>query len=243
MEEYLYKKLENKYGKEFADWAKKNNNVERKYLLAGCKNWKEYKDKNARKLGFKNNAERYRERKREYNWNIGLCGPKEFNEDSPSYFGDIGERLFKLFLEEIIFRDVKITDYNDEGVDFICKNARQEFIDKHPQFRLEINKEYSIQLKLRCLADTWMGSIGWSFGRLCYNNVPDYFILCGWNYNREEGPLHIWLFHKDEIIRGKKFWIRNVLWITNKPRYLIEFNKYELRDELEKLISINMNIE
>lgn len=44
--------------------------------------------------------------------------------------------------------------------------------------------------------------------------------------------MHIWLIHKDEIIRGGKLWRRDAILITDRPFYLLQFDKYELKDEL-----------
>lgn len=42
----------------------------------------------------------------------------------------------------------------------------------------------------------------------------------------------------NSMVRGKKFWKRDSLWITNAQKSLIEFKKYEFSDRLEKLKDI-----
>jgi hypothetical protein len=150
------------------------------------------------------------------------------------YFGKyIGERLFCKFLL-IIFESVeKTAGHNDGGVDFICRHPKQEFINRYPQLRLEINKEYKIQLKMRCLIYYQGMSPKWLF--TIKNDIADYFILCAWDNRENLVPLHIWMFHKDDIVRGKPFWQRQNLSITNIPNGILEFNTYELKCELDKL--------
>ena len=148
-EQCWYNNLVERYGKEFADWAKQNKcKVENKYLMAGCKKEKEYKDKLAKNKGFKDRAEEMSE----WNYRTGRQIPSSGDEYCSLYLGKhVGERLFNKFLL-IIFENVeKSTRHNDGGVDFICRHPRQEFVDTHPQLKLEINKEYKVQLKTRCL--------------------------------------------------------------------------------------------
>ena len=57
--------IEEKYGNEFKEWSEKNKDkVKSCYIDAGCKTKQEYEDKLAQRLGFKNEAERYREHNR-----------------------------------------------------------------------------------------------------------------------------------------------------------------------------------
>lgn len=237
----LAKKYGKEYGREFILWALENGIFKRPsevdkdknkglYGKAGCKNSKEYQDKNAQKLGYDSNAERVRERR----WNKGTYSPMSENGNCSSYFSDITERIFNEFLLTI-FEYVEHMNYGNIGFDFICKNPIQEFIDKYPQLKLGIDKEYKIQLKSRCLQ--YVGKrIGMNFTGIDYNNIADYFILSGWNNRESLVPLHVLMFHRDNIIRGEKFWNRECFYITNNPYYLGQFRKYELDlDGLKKL--------
>lgn len=151
------------------------------------------------------------------------------------YFGvHIGEELYKKFLEEVIFEYVENTEYHDGGIDFLCKNPRQEFIDKYPQFKLIRGKEYRIQLNMRCLSFNPGNRIRWEF-QTRWNNVVDIFILSAWDDRISLQPIHTWLFHKDDIIRGRKFYKREKFTITDRPEYIKEFEKHELIDELKIL--------
>lgn len=89
------------------------------------------------------------------------------------------------------------------------KNPKQEFIDKYPYLKLERNKEYKIQLKMRCLLNDSV--------------TPRWKFAVG----------H--MFHKDEIIGEKGFWRRESISITNSQRFLLGFRRFDLIDELEKL--------
>lgn len=207
-------------------------NKEREKVIknAKCKNRKEYRDKCAQKRGYKDRAECD---KVEYFWNKGFHLPEEFNESCSSHFGKlIGEKLlFKRFLEENIFEYVKwLGGEQDKGIDFICKNPKQEFIKKYPHLRLERNTEYKIQLKMRCILNDSM-TPRWKFAVL-YNNIIDFFILCGCDNREELNILHVWIFHKNDIIRYKKFWRRESISISNSQMLLSEFQDYELTDEL-----------
>jgi len=149
-----------------------------------------------------------------------------------SYLGKyIGEDIFKIFLLTI-FEYVKQQYSSNRGFDFICKNPRQGFIDKYSQFKLEIGKEYrfdskSVLIKGCNNSDKWFG---WQFN-IRYNNIADYFILCG--YKDNFNPIHIWVFNKNDIIYGRKFWMRENITIANNPYKLGIFKSYELIDELD----------
>lgn len=118
----------------------------------------------------------------------------------------------------------------EEFNEFFCKNPKQEFIDNHLNLKLERNKNYKIQLKMRCiLNDSVTPRLKFAIG---YDNTADYYILCGCNTREELNILHIWIFCRDETIREKKFWRRESLSISNKPEFLREFQNNELTDEL-----------
>lgn len=188
----------------------KRKDRERTIKNSKCKDLKEYQDKCAQKLGLRDRLEK----KNQWGYDAEGVIPMSKNKDCSAHFGVyIGEKLFERFLLTI-FEHVLITSYNDRGFDFVCKNPRQKFIDKHRHFKLETDKEYKIQLKVRCLRyrnkNSW-----WDFTRIDYNNIPDFFILAGWDNRESLQPIHIWMFHKDDIIRGEPFWMRRSLTITD----------------------------
>lgn len=213
----------------------------------GFNNIKEYQDSVAKKKGYESHNEYQRKELAKYkaDWSRnsryekGIQVPMELNEDCASNFGVvIGEELFKIFLERSIFEHVEKTGYMDSGIDFLCKNPRQEFIDKYPQFKLRKDKEYRIQLKMRCLINH-NGSIQWIFS-IEHNKISDYFILCGWD-TREGEPLHIWFIHKDEIIGNRKLLDKESLTITDIPKIVAKFKQYDLASELKVLKEIYEN--
>lgn len=224
-----YKKLENKYGKEFVQWGMENK-IRKCVLSNGCKTETEYKNILAKKRGYNDNAEL----RKEIYYNNGTRSPPSENEYCSDFLGKyIGEELFKQFLEKVMFEFVnKIgKGSGDKGIDFLCTYPMQGFIDIYNHLKLEMDKEYRIQLKIRCL--TYRDKrIYWNF-RIDYNKNADLFILCGFDNRKELNILHIWIFKKDDIIRGEKFWKRDGLYINNRSEYLAEFEKYELKDYSE----------
>lgn len=195
--------------------------IKRKELISviknsGCKNQKEYREKCVQRLGFENLKD-YRDdraRKRGYDDDTdrrrkGLSMSE--NKNCTSYFGiEIAEKYVYT-----LFEDAIRMPNNNPGFDWICKKGEK------------------VQHAARCLCkskDSWV----WVFG-IKYNNVTDYFILTGWDNRYSLNPLHVWIFHKDDIVRGRKFWRRDSFSIINRPEYLAEFQKHEITDKLEKL--------
>lgn len=208
----FYKELEEIYGKEFADWARQNRGkVEDKWLSTGCKTGKEYRDKCAQKVGFKDRAGRYRDHQREWRHETGRQFPKEDNPDCSAYFGDFTESLMIQTFECTIRMP-----YGNPGYDWTCKRG-----DK-------------IDNKGRCLSYRPGQSPRCKF-YIGYNNIADWFILSAWDSRDNLNPLHVWAFHNDDIVRGRKFWRRDTFTITNTPECLKEFEKYEVTDRLYKL--------
>jgi len=204
----------------------KDNN-ERIAKNAGYASLKEYDKVWLENCGFENRAEYNRLRR----WNNGICEPVEFNVDCTSYFGiEQGEKLFVVFLKDI-FDDVKwMGGKRDGGIDFICRNPKKEFIDKYPNLKLEKEKDYKIQLRMRCLES---GNVGWNFA--VEFNDADYFIFVGWDNRNDLNIMHIWMINRYEIIRGRQLWERRKMIITDNSVGLETFLQYELIDELEKL--------
>lgn len=190
----------------------KANDKQRKVINAGCKTYKEYKDKCAQKLGYENDSERIKMKR----WEQGIREPMEFNTDCPSYFGIyIAEKYIIQTFEEPIPMPP-----NNPGFDWLCKNGLK------------------IQSKARCIGyRSCCDSSIFEF-LIKRNSIADWFILSAWDNRDSLVPLHIWAFHKNDIVRGRKFCEFVSLSITNKPEYLKEFEKYEVTDKLEKLKEI-----
>lgn len=193
----------------------------------GCKNHTEYLDKWAKKRGY-NDINDYRNELRYIN---DTRTPLSENKECESYFGVyIVEHVLNKFLPTI-FDYVKYMKYGNRGFDFICKDPKQEFVDRYPQLKLKRGIEYKIQSTARCID---FGTDYFHFP-IMYNDMAEYFIFSAWDNRDNLDLLHVWIIHKNEMVRKRKFWRRDAINITNRPRYLIEFNRYELINELDKL--------
>lgn len=161
----------------------------------------------------------------------GIRIPSSEDENLSQYFGNLGEKLLKKFLHTI-FENVERMKYTNFGYDFICNNVSKEFIDKYPIFKLEANKEYRIQVRTRCRR-VYGKYIRWDF-TVNYDNA-DYFILIAFDNREDLNIIHMWIFHKNDIVRGDKFWRRDSFTITDTPFKLDEFLDHELVNELVTL--------
>lgn len=217
-------KLKFTNGNDFTNWMQQvgimknptsidNKNMEKRVENAKCKTYKEYRDKCAQKSGFKNCADRYSDYRKEYSWNKLNREPMEFNEYCASHFGDFTESLMIQTFEDAIRMP-----NNNPGFDWTCKRG-----DK-------------IDNKGRCLSysDRSPNWSGWHFP-IRHNNIADWFILSAWDNRESKNPLHVWAFHKNDIVRERKFWKRESFLITNTPECLKEFEKYEVTNRLYKL--------
>ncbi len=90
----------------------------------------------------------------------------------------------------------------------------------NPGFDYICGKGYRLQVKARCLSDNY-----WNF-TIFHNNTAD----------KNMNLLHLWLIHKDDIIRGYSFWKREGFTITNTPEKLEELKEYEIIDGLDTAI-------
>jgi len=184
---------------------------------------KEYRDIQARKTGFKDSTDR----KNHQRWESGKTVPMSEYEGCESHIGVcIGEdKIAKPVLNKI-FEEVDKKKNNNPGFEYVCKNPKQEFINKYPQFKLEIGKEYKIDIKTaHFIGDYWKY-------RIDHNNMPDYFmpIALGIIDNVAQ---HLWLIHKDDIVRNVEFCRRVAIKIANRQDHLSEFKKFEITDILD----------
>lgn len=203
------KKLEEEYGKDFSSWTAKNENKIRKCVIdAGCKNETDYRNKLARRMGYKNFAERVKEWKHD----TGRALPKEFNKDCSKWFGEFitQDRVMKTFEHAIP------APPNNPNFDWTCKDGKKV---EHKGSCLLYEPKKTPRLKFY----------------LDYNNIADYFVLSAWDNREYLNPIYIWIFDRDDIVRGKPFWRRESLSITDSYEGLKEFRKYEAADKLKKL--------
>lgn len=133
-----------------------------------------YRERSAKNMGFSN----YKEYHRQYFHDNEMYQPMSENKDCSLHFGVLkGESLAKEILL-IIFEYTNIEVHRNRGFDITCKNPRQDFIGKYPQFELEIDNEYIINSKTICIKN------GQYVFHVDYNKYTDYFIFLG--YNRRE---------------------------------------------------------
>lgn len=189
--------------------------------------FKDYKE--CHRQEYQNNKEYKREQIKERRYIRGVQTPMEVNKLCTASLGvDIGELRIAKKILETIFEYVEKMEYRNHGFDFICKNPRQEFINKHPQFRLEKDKEYKIDAKTRCLSHNgkdWSPDID--------SDVPDYFLFSLLDNRKDLNLLHCLLIHKDEKIGDDKLCKRDYLTITNKPKFLLPFMKFDIIDKID----------
>ncbi len=178
---------------------------------------------------YQNNKEYKREQIKERRYIRGVQTPMEINKACAASLGvDIGEMGIAKKILEIIFEYVEKMGYRNHGFDFTCKNPRQEFIDKYPQFKLKRDSEYKIDAKTRCLSHD---NKNWSFD--IDSNIPDYFLFSALDNRKDLNILHCLLIHKDETIRGNKLCERDYLTLTNKPKFLLPFKRFDLIDKID----------
>lgn len=177
---------------------------------------KEYRDTSAIEKGFKDDNDRRNHQR----WESGKVIKLQDHKECESYTGCIvGEDNIARPILDKMFEETNKKKFNNPGFEFICKNPIQEFIDKYPQFKLERNKEYRIDVKTAHFLNEY-----WKF-RINYNNNADFFLLIGLNvigYTSE----HTWFVHKNDIIRNKQFWKRSGICIAKY--HLCAFNRYNI---------------
>ena len=166
-------------------------------------------DISAKNKGFKNSAEYLIN----YFHKTGRSSPMQSNEDCTIYFGIwVAENYIIKTFEDAIK-----APYGTIGYDWTC------------------NKGKKIECKARCLdsPNRWNYQIADNNNN--YNTIADYFIISAWDNRESLNPLHVWIFHKYDIIRGEPFWMRLSISISNTEKGLKEFKKYEVTDRLDKL--------
>lgn len=223
-----FESLENKYGREFSEYAKKNEYKIRKCVLdAGCKTEIEYSNLCAQKRGFKNDSERSKIQR----WNRGIHQPMSKNKNCSSYFGiELGEKIIGRYALPILFGSI-----------------REEMPNNHPGFEFIVSGDLKVNIKCRCLQCKGERTPWWNYP-IKRNKDVDYFLFIGFDARGWLEPIHVWLMHKDEMVkRGKEhddvypLWDRETFTITNAPEYLPYFKKYDVISKLGILKDICKN--
>lgn len=221
------KRLKFANGNDFTHWMQQNRimknptDIKREEMKkvvesAGCKTTTEYINKCAQKEGFKDSAEKLKEWRDEN----GIYIQRFFNEDCSIYTGIcIGEDDIGRHILDMMFEEVNKKKNNNPGFEYVCNNPRQEFLDIYPQFKLERNKEYKIDIKTVHFLDEY-----WKYG-IDYNNITDYFLLIALE-TVGDVFIYSWFIYKGEIIRGREFWRRVTIKIDKN--HLYEFKKFDI---------------
>lgn len=186
------------------------NNNERISKQAGFKNHNEYELNRCHK-----NMERKRKYLREWRYENGIQLPMSENKDCAKYLGIyIAERkIGRMILPEML------------------GTIKEEMPQNYPKYDFIVAEDIKVDVKSCCLReiDNWKG---WE-PHTRYNNIADYFIIVAFDNRNDLNIMHIWLIYRDEIIRGDKFYRRYGIKMTNKPRYLLEFKRFDWINKLE----------
>ncbi len=158
-----------------------------------------------RKIGYDNSAHFLKE----WRHDNGIQAPMEENKDCAHHLGThIAERQYaRIILPEMFGSIVEEMPYGNPKYDFLVTN------------------NVKIDIKSCCLRDC-CGYYAWE-PHVRYNNVTDYFVILAFDNRTDLNLLHVWSIGRDEIIRGKKFWMRDSIKITNKYGKLLEFHSHE----------------
>ncbi len=187
------------------------HNKERWIKNTGCKNRRDYENKCVQNSGYKD----CNDRQRKYRYNNRTDMPMSDNDECSSYFGiHIAENYIAKTFEDPVMMPI-----NNRWYDWICKKGQK------------------IEHKAACLRKKGTG-FGWPFSHINFNRIADYFVFSAWDNRDNLIPMHIWIFYREDIVRGYKFWNRQNIWISNNIIGLKEFENFEVTDKLEKLKKI-----
>lgn len=189
--------LEEKYGKEFADWTRNNKDkAANAWLNIGCKTMREYDAKRIKAWKHKN----------------GTSIPMQKNENCTSYVGIcIGEKTSEPILIEIFGNIDKIMPYGNPGYEYIVKGG----------YKIDVKTSNIQDNKVEgSFYESWDYHIK-------YNQIADYFLLLAFDNLDNKKLIHIWLIENNSIIRGKLMKEFDHLKIMNSPRSIEYFGKYE----------------
>lgn len=177
----------------------------------GFNDYKEYRNFLVQKRGFKNESDYVSS----LNYKRGKCKPMSENKQSSQYLGIfIAERVLSH-----VFDNVTRMPNNNPDYDFIC------------------HRGYKINVKSACITKNNLTRI-WNFS-IKKNIVSDYFLLLAFDNRDDLTPMHIWLIKGTEIIGVSKKVIVNKkasLHICNTSKSIKEYDKYEIKDKLDKVI-------
>ncbi len=185
---------------------------------ADCK----YNDKWAKNLGYKDYKEYIREYVKRRNWEKGYSSPMSENERCSSYLGvHIIERIVGRIILPIIFGGIK-----------------KEMPSNHPGYEFIVKGEYKVDCKGSTLV-YFRDQLNFD---ISHNDVADYFLCVAIDNIEDLNVLYVWIFKKDDIIRGRKFYQIDNFSIINRKEYLSEFSLYDVTDKLGDLKEFNKEL-
>ncbi len=166
-----------------------------------------------RNIGYYNSAHFLKEWRHEN----GIQAPLEENKDCSHHLGThIAERQYgRMILPEMFGSIIEEMPYGNPKYDFLVENGIKIDIKS---CCLRNNDEYMV----------WEPHVR-------FNDVTDYFVILAFDNRVDLNLLHVWSVGKNEIIRGKKFYMRDSIKITNKYGKLLEFRRYDWISKLECL--------
>jgi len=168
------------------------------------------------KRGYKD----FNEYQREWRHDSGRQQSMSENKECASYLGIYVAKRALLK----IYKHVVCMPYGNKGFGFIC------------------GRGYRIDSKSVCLSKYKnYGSVDNIYDVFHFdikkNKIADYFLLIAFDNRHDLNPLHIWLIKCDEIINRGKLNDKKALIIYNTPKSLKKYEKYEVKDKLEKLVA------
>lgn len=178
------------------------------------------KDDWAKSIGF----EDFNDYRRDLYYESGRGLPSEANENCPTYLGVFTENL-------MIYRypGAKKMRYGNPGFDYLWN-------------------EIKIDVKGKCITLRPGKLPGFTFP-IRYNDIPDKFVLVGYENRDNLNPIYAWEFDRDEIVRYrigdryilKDFWERHTFTISYTPEGLSEFKDHQINIDELKFNQLNNN--
>ncbi len=202
----------------------------------GFEGFVDYKNTIAKSKGFKSHSN-YQQLKQ---YERGDCIPMDMNERCSSYLGIyIAEKRFASLILNLIFENVEMMPNNNKGFDATCNKARKGFISKYPQFKLESDKEYKIDVKSSCLYLNPSSVDYWHFD-IKGNKMSDYFLCLSFDNRETLNVKYVWLIMSDEIVGiitpyGHKINEHKGFTVSNSERALRKYVEYELMRKLDNI--------
>ena len=174
--------------------------------------------KTAKNAGFLNWTE-YRRRLKSY---IKARGAYTEDGNGKFYSVNIGRRfIVSILFPGCIINEKSIDRYSLDGYDWVTSDGLKV---KHVICHLKhsVDKEGFER-----------DSFQWGIYK---NNVADIFVLTGWENGDDLELIKGWIFDKEEVVNGRKFWDRESFLISTHDRSINKYSKYEVDNDNLELI-------